>query len=275
MTRCRTFAEPFTTIACGLSLAVLSPVLPWPPKGFRAYTLGLFGVLLSCCHPALTAMVASSSVAIGVAGFAWQLSLCEALADVGMSMHAAVFGVSVLLFMILFVFLPTTAGPFSLVFFLVPALGSLLLVLGVAEMEPSMAGISAHKLLSAKRCDADDPMNSRAARSLAAWALVWALGVSFQFYLARRTRLKAMQQIEGGGQPGGDLVQSLLPNAQEDRSMPRPDNKDDRYQLIVKAIFAGEGSDISHLTENEKKIVTVCREDEFERDRLVWGGGLI
>jgi len=171
--------------------------------------------------------------------------------------------------------LPATAGPVTLVFYLVPAVGSLLLVLGVSELDHDLSGLSAHKLLSPKRCAADDPLHSPAARSLAAWAILWVAGVSFQCLLARRTRLKAMKMVEAGAQPGGDLVQSLLPNAQEGGNIPKPTDKDDRYQLIVKAIYAGEGSDISHLTENEKKIVAVCREDEFERDRLVWGGGLI
>jgi len=49
----------------------------------------------------------------------------------------------------------------------------------------------------------------------------------------------------------------------------------DRFQILTQAIFADKDADLSHLTENERRLVAVCREDEFERDRLLWGGGLI
>jgi len=93
-------------------------------------------------------------------------------------------------------------------------------------------------------------------------------------------RARAGKQDGGVRPPGGDLVASLLPEAdQDDENVERfkkPDNlQNTRFQMLVKAIYADEGADLSHLTENERSIVEICRKDEDERDRLLWGGGLI
>lgn len=288
-TRFRAIAEQLTTMACGLSLAMLSPLLPWPPPGFRALTLGVFGILLSCCHPALTALVVSTSLAIGVGGFVWQLGLCSvvpeaALEELGMSAHPLLLTLLVLIFIALFVCVPGVAGPASLVLGLVPALGALLLVVGCAELMPSVGGLSASALLSEQGCDAATTpaptwFAAPAVRSLAAWLLVTACGISLQCYLARLARIQAEQESDKKAGPGGDLVASLLPGSTQEEgggaNLPRPNDKNDRYSLIAKAIFLDESADLSHLTENEQKIVKICREDEFERDRLLWGGGLI
>lgn len=286
----RPIAERLTTMACGLSLAMLSSLLPFPPQGFRAISLGVVGVLLSCCHPALTALIVSTSLAIGVGGFVWQLGLCSvapdaALAEVGMSTHPLLLTLLVLVFIVLFVCVPGVAGPASLVFALVPSLGALLLTVGCAELMPSAGGLlSASALLSESPCVGVASswaawLATPAARSLAVWLLLTTCGVSLQCYLSRLQRIQAEQEADKKTGPGGDLVASLLPGSTQEEgggaNLPRPSDKDDRYSLISKAIFLDESADLSHLTENERKIVKICREDEFERDRLLWGGGLI
>jgi len=288
-TRCRPVAEKLTTIACGVALALLAPLLPWPPQGFRALSLGLIGVLLSCCHPACTALVVSSSLAMGLGGFIWQLGLCTvspeaALGEVGLSGHSLLLTFLTLIFIAFFVFVPGTAGPVTLIFVLVPLLGSLLLTLGIFGLAPSTGGLSADGLLAASPCAADvasSLLASPATMGLAAWLIVAAAGIGLQFYLARLARLKAEADEARGNAPGGDLVTSLLPGSQAEEgggaNLPRPSDSDaqSRFGLITKAIFADEGADLSHLTENEQKLVAVCRKDEFERDRILWGGGLI
>merc|ERR1712150_126516 len=77
------------------------------------------------------------------------------------------------------------------------------------------------------------------------------------------------------------------------RSLIHPDIKDDdpdakqkvasmeaaaggsRHLTLCDAICAPEGADQSHLTDHEKRLVEICKSDEFERDRLMWGGGLM
>jgi len=283
-TRCRTFAEPFTTIACGMSLAMLSPLISWPPHGYRAASLGCVGILLSCCHPAMTAFVVALCLAAGVGGFTWELCLCQAqpeitLVGVTMSTHTLLLTILVLVSVALFVLIPGIAGPMTLVLILVPLMGSLLFVVGSSEVWPSVRGISVHKLLSRSHCAADtgEPLgHSGAMRALVAWLLLAACGIAMQLYIARRARKQA--ETKGASAPGGSLVASLLPQKDGDErtgaNLPRPSDES-RYQLIAKAIYMPDDADLSHLSENEQRIVKICREDEFERDRLLWGGGLI
>lgn len=289
-TRAKPVVERLTTLCSGVSLALVAPLLSWPPAGFRTFTLCIIGVLLSCCHPAFAALVVAMTLAFGISGFVWNLGLCAtapvaALADFGVSAHALLCAVLVLLFIILFVFIPGIAGPETLIFFLVPMLGSLLLCLGISELQPSMGGPTASGLLLSAPCAAEEASSwteSPAVRLVGAWLLVAMCGTLLQFVLVRRMRLGAEEEEEGERKrsgPGGDLVQSLLPGSQQEEgggaNIPRPSDKNDRYSLISKAIFMDESADLSHLTENEQKIVKICREDEFERDRLLWGGGLI
>mmetsp|Transcript_86847 Transcript_86847/g.218643 ORF Transcript_86847/g.218643 Transcript_86847/m.218643 type:complete len:317 (+) Transcript_86847:112-1062(+) len=291
-TACRPVAERMTTVACGVALALLAPLLPWPPQGFRALSLGLIGVLLSCYHPACTALIVSASLAMGFGGFLWQLGLCTAspeadLGEVGLSGHSLLLSFLTFLFIALFVFVPGVAGPATLILVLVPTLGALLLTVGIFGLWPSAGGLAADSLLAISPCAADlagGLLASPAVMGLAAWLLIAAAGIGLQLFLARLARLKAeSEEVRGGSAtaPGGDLVASLLPGSQAQEgggaNLPRPTDSDaqSRFGLITKAIFADEGADLSHLTENEQKLVAVCRKDEFERDRILWGGGLI
>eukprot|EP00428_Durinskia_dybowskii_P086788 CAMPEP_0170431208 /NCGR_PEP_ID=MMETSP0117_2-20130122/41276_1 /TAXON_ID=400756 /ORGANISM="Durinskia baltica, Strain CSIRO CS-38" /LENGTH=242 /DNA_ID=CAMNT_0010690743 /DNA_START=168 /DNA_END=897 /DNA_ORIENTATION=+ len=242
-----------------MSLAMLSPLISWPPHGYRAASLGCVGILLSCCHPAMTAFVVALCLAAGVGGFTWELCLCQAqpeitLVGVTMSTHTLLLTILVLVSVALFVLIPGIAGPMTLVLILVPLMGSLLFVVGSSEVWPSVRGISVHKLFP-DRIALPTP-GSRSA--------------------TRRARKQA--ETKGASAPGGSLVASLLPQKDGDErtgaNLPRPSDES-RYQLIAKAIYMPDDADLSHLSENEQRIVKICREDEFERDRLLWGGGLI
>jgi hypothetical protein len=65
-------------------------------------------------------------------------------------------------------------------------------------------------------------------------------------------------------------------HVREGESMTKPElgQMNDRFRIICTA-FHDPDMDLSQLTETERKIVEICRKDEFERDRYMWGGGLI
>mmetsp|Transcript_11278 Transcript_11278/g.31741 ORF Transcript_11278/g.31741 Transcript_11278/m.31741 type:complete len:301 (+) Transcript_11278:53-955(+) len=269
-------AEALTTACCGLSLALLAQLLPWPPPGFRAVLLAVLGVLFAFCHPAFTAIVVTVPLGIAFGALMWQCGLCSAVPD----MHVLILSVTSLVFVAVFVCTPGIAGVLSLRLVLVPALSALLLTTALAGLVPSLGALAPRALLVASPCAADSGNRQSPLLSFAYWLLVAACAVGLQVLLAWRARRSGGKGDRAPGGARGGLAASLLPSADadsgEEDGFQRPeDMKNDRFQMLVKAIYADKDADLSHLTENEQKIVAVCREDEFERDRLLWGGGLI
>lgn len=83
--------------------------------------------------------------------------------------------------------------------------------------------------------------------------------------------------------PGGSLVANLLPEADDPEDtkprglVPRPceaEGGTDCYNSIRQAIYAPPGTDLSHLTEYQRKLVEICQKDEDECNRVLFGGGL-
>jgi len=103
-------AEALTTACCGLSLAILAELLPWPPPGFRAVLLALVGVLFAFCNPALTAIVVTVPLGVSFGALLWQCGLCSAVPD----MHVLILSVTSLVFVAVFVCTPGIAGIQSL-----------------------------------------------------------------------------------------------------------------------------------------------------------------
>lgn len=265
-------AEYLTTACCGLSLSLLAPLLPWPPPGFRALPLALLGLLFAFCHPAFTAMVVTVPLGIALGALVWQLGLCTAVPGY----HSVILSVFSVVFVLVFVCTPGVAGVQSLRNFLVPALSALLLTTAIAGLVPSLGALEPRALLLAAPCAADGGDTQAALMSLGCWLAVAACAIGLQLLLAWMAQREEGKQAAGSAR--GDLVASLLPGAEkdDDDGFQKPeDMRTDRFQVLVKAIFAAEGADQSHLTEHEKRLVEVCRQDEFERDRLLWGGGLI
>mmetsp|Transcript_4978 Transcript_4978/g.11296 ORF Transcript_4978/g.11296 Transcript_4978/m.11296 type:complete len:300 (+) Transcript_4978:57-956(+) len=272
-TRCRPYAEALTTAGCGLSLALLAPLLSWPPVGFRFPMLAVLGVLFSFCHPVFTATVVALPLGISLSAILWQFGLCTFAPGT----HAVLLTLISIVFIFVFVCTPGVAGPYSLRLFLVPSLSALLLALGIADLVPELDSLRPRTLLQDSPCSAAEGDTSAVLNFLGLWLLLAACGIGFQLLLTWLAKRKIVEGAAAGGD-GGDLAQSLLPGAQanKDGGMQRPDmGSDNRFTILCKAIFAEEGADQSHLSESEQKIVEVCRKDEFERDRLVWGGGLI
>jgi len=257
-----------TTSCCGVSLALLAPVSV-QPAGLSATALALaaFGVLVSFCHPMFCELMVSVPLGVCIGAFIWQLGSLSA------EMHGVTLGVTSFLFSCIFVFTPYISGQLTLEFVTLPLLSALLLVVGSADIVQTPA-LDLESLLSAERAAASVP-------TFEAWALVWIFALGVQCFLARiqlRLRGKVGKDGENRATKGG-LVASLLPAGADDREpdrLSRPEHMvNDRFQLYVKAIYSDEPLDNFDLTEDEKKLVEVCRQDEFTRDRVIWGGGLL
>lgn len=278
-TRFRRSVENATTICAGLTFAVMAPLFSWPPEPYRVVSLALVGVLFSSCHAFLLTLVLAVSLGVGTGSFLWQLGLCHMLPEVlGMSLHPTLLTLVVLLMIVVFGFLPGVAGPETVRHVLVPLVGSLLLVLGLAGLLPD-EGLDTRALLAASPCLSDSPL---AVHSFGVWMLLTLIGVAFQRLMARTSPQAAADAAADGNGNNADLMSALLPGASQEggggASLPRPGDapgSGDRFRMICKAIYDEEGTDHSHLTETERKIVEVCQKDEFERDRVLWGGGLI
>eukprot|EP00913_Durusdinium_trenchii_P030667 g28722.t1 len=262
-TPCKTVVEVMTTLLSGASLALLAPFLPWPPPPGSVITLAVIGMLLSAgtpCGSLFAALVLSLSLGVGLAGYTWQLGLCHAAAS---SLHGVLVSVMALIFVLLFVCTPGIAGPGTMKVVLAPCLGALLFTCGLAGVvteDGEQVALTVPELFSKKW------------RSFFAWAALAACGIVLQLIFLRLAA--------PGNEQEGRLVERLLEVDDTETAgvanIPRPgEGGRDRYDTLRKAIDAPEDADLSHLSENDRKIVEICRKDEFERDRVLWGGGLI
>eukprot|EP00931_Biecheleriopsis_adriatica_P028730 TRINITY_DN17125_c0_g1_i2.p1 TRINITY_DN17125_c0_g1~~TRINITY_DN17125_c0_g1_i2.p1 ORF type:complete len:301 (-),score=51.72 TRINITY_DN17125_c0_g1_i2:22-924(-) len=274
----QSIGEVITGLVCGASLALLAPFLPFPPPPYSALTLGVVGMLLAgnpLCGFFFSAVFLSLALGVGTGSFVWQLGGCKFAEGLEVPyLHGIFLTIVSICFVVAFVCTNGIAGPLSLQLVLAPGLGALLLTLGLSALGLPSAdwGLSAKELLQEAPCRPHDASRFNA---LAAWAVVAVCGMALQLLLNWLMRGK---HEEESGENGG-LVAHLLPQAQdeEDRAanIPRPgEGGTDRYEMLRNAIFAPEGTDFSHLPETDRKIVEICRKDEFERDRLLWGGGL-
>eukprot|EP00930_Biecheleria_cincta_P003035 TRINITY_DN103977_c0_g1_i1.p1 TRINITY_DN103977_c0_g1~~TRINITY_DN103977_c0_g1_i1.p1 ORF type:complete len:303 (+),score=53.18 TRINITY_DN103977_c0_g1_i1:82-990(+) len=272
-------AEIMMTILGGASLALLAPCLPWPPPPFGVLTLAIVGVLLSSCGFFFPAIVLAITLGVGTGGFAWQLGACSVLGEVPYT-HGILLTTMSIFMVLLFVCIPGTAGPGPMKVVLAPCLGALLFTVGLAGLLPEFKiGLTPSDLLAEEPCEPGMADGGRRLKGLAAWALLSSCGIATQLVF-----IKLASRIEDqNGEDKGSLAAHLLPQgsrSEEDGAhIPRPGECGEEgkksYSTIAQAISAPEGADLSHLTENERKIVEICRTDEEERDRILWGGGLL
>lgn len=282
-TRLRSAAEVAITFGCGASLAVLAPLMPWLPPVYWMIILLLIGALISFVHPYCTVLVVSVTFGILFGSLLWQLGLCRiaALEVPFLDWHPLILTLFCLILVIVFACLPGFAGPGSLQVILVPMLGSILLCTAASGLVPAKYsfGLTLQNLLAESPCDAAEGDFQASLETLAAWLCITVIGIALQILMTMNRGSTDASNSQGGR--GGDLVASLLPGVRGEAvdggaNLPRPgEGSNERFSVLTKAIFAPDGTDVSHLSENEQKLVEVCRKDEFERDRVLWGGGLI
>jgi len=266
-------AEVLTTLLSGATLALLAPCLPWPPPPGSAISLAVAGMLLSSCHTMFSALLLALTLGVGFAGYAWRLGICNG-AEVPY-LHGAILSLMSVVFVVVFVCTPAIAGPFTMKVALAPCLGALLLSCGVAGLvAPEVKfALTAPELLSEEGCQ---PLHALSTRSFGVWLAISLAGILLQLMFLR------LQSPGDSNAERGRLHEQLLPDAGDDEeaagkaTVPRPgEGGSERYTMLREAIDAPEGADLSHLSEMDRKIVEICRKDEFEKDRVLWGGGLI
>jgi hypothetical protein len=284
------YAEITTILTCGCSWALLVPYLaaPWLMP-YMVPVLILVGNILGC-FPMFMGAIVSSTVGIYLAGVLWHLGLCQA------EPLAYAYGLGglqgywllafTLTFVQVFVCWKRVAGIANFHLILVPLLGGLYFALGVASLVPAAYGLWLSQILASKPCSADADGGGAIATLLflVPWLVVAAIGVWSKLIWLRRLEKKSQQdeELENGDarekakQGRGDLVKAFLPaDPEAERSLKNPTKGgayNERFPLICQAIADG---DFSQLTENETLIAQVCREDGEQRDRLIWGGGLL
>jgi len=254
--------EFFLNICMGLSWIMLAPMFLgfgiWQPLVFA-----VVGVTIGTCHNIGVNFVAGSSIGAVVGTAVWQIGLCTD--DDSWNLHPLVLAVTI--FLSVFLHMCTPLAKYW------HRTGTPLWPTELAAMMLAWGILNPRALWKVECMSGDD--DSTALQFLALWLLNFACGVGLLVIMLKR-KIASMQEEgrladnllpgkhgEGGG---AGLVDGIRPAEASGHMI--------GYAKLRDAIF-NEDADMSHFSENEKKIVEVCRKDEFERDRLLWGGGLI
>jgi len=268
--RWRPFVQGMTSVCSGASLALLAPLLAWPSVAYRFPLLAIIGGMPAAMSYNCSALVATACIGTSVGSLLWQLGLCT-LVPRGHSCLLACCGIG---FAAVFR-LPRLGMLVEWVVF--PVLGALLFVISIG---PLLGMLGQEALLEESQCEAGD--RSPAVLTAIAWSVLGMCAMIFQTFMLRSN------STENGGEQD-QLAEFLLPSAGgpvlnknlgdgeggPKKAIPEKDAGVQRLPILCQAIYAEEGTDQSHLTEHEKKLVEICRKDEFERDRVLFGGGLI
>eukprot|EP00927_Polykrikos_kofoidii_P071219 TRINITY_DN67519_c0_g1_i1.p1 TRINITY_DN67519_c0_g1~~TRINITY_DN67519_c0_g1_i1.p1 ORF type:complete len:286 (+),score=30.32 TRINITY_DN67519_c0_g1_i1:80-937(+) len=261
-TRCRFWVQLFAQLSCACTVVSLNPLATSVPPQFRipAFMLGgaIFGMCANCCTPT----IGTFSFGSFIGALLWQMAFSKSVPEIRLYLIL----LTPVLLSLFFCLTPLGAKLFER--FLLPAVGASVLSSGVIGFVSVLGGCDPEVLVGAVPCtDAGgEPLVN-----IGIWLALFLYGVLFQ-----KMFTKAAPEPEDETR-NGNLVASLLPGAGRDGLLPRPtDSKtDSRFPILIQAMYADEGADQSHLSEDERKLVDACRADEFERDRVMWGGGLI
>lgn len=278
----RALVETVTSVTTGVSLALLTPLFSWPSLAYRFQFLALIGGLFSFCSVWLTSVVASVIIGTSFGALSWQLGLCMEASWA----HCGLLTSCAAVFVVVFSLHPRM-GPAFLQWLLI-LLATLLCVESIGPVIPSVSVLTIEELFEVGSCPAEEELTQKAQVTGLAWLLLATLSGCFHWITSRSGSPK-----DGCENP--DLVDSLLTagasaaagsssNAGSgSNDNPDPDgmfncpNKDgalNRHPVLIKAMFMPEGTDQSHLTDHEKALVEICRKNEDERNRVLYGGGL-
>lgn len=263
-----------TTLCVAESLVLLAS--PWEDGWFPELQLPMLGFFCAC-FGLLTPVFAIVFMGIGMgaslAAFIWNLWPCTDSAEIPWLHEAVIVAGSI----VCCIFTACTPlGP-RFVWVLVPTLGSLLLVLGTGGIWPALGSVTdaEHFVSLLDRAS----LFSASCAELPTTATSIALVVGVTFVVTVFQVLLARRRAEEDKKGKTNMVEQLLPSGTDAANggiFQRPDQMTDRnsHRTIANAIFAPEGADLSYLTEDERAIVMVCRENEEQRDRVLFGGGL-
>jgi len=275
--RCRGCARTLTSVAAGASLVFFAPGATWFPEEYRVFAMLALGSLFGTCFSISSVIAADITLSAYIGSLIWQLGLCTSTSDLGVAnLHFMVMTLFIVVFTL--IFCATPLGPVLYERMILPMLAAALVTSGLAGIGlPGFAALSAPALL-ADECavshgDADGLLN---VESFAVLSLCGAVLQGVLLYWRQK-------QVEQARRDKNELAKSLLPEAAPDKNeggltewhVEDESEATNHFQTLIRAIYAPEGSNMDHLNDHDKKLVQVCREDEFERDRVTWGGGLI
>jgi len=266
----RMTAMMFSQLACGLSLGMLAPLLP-SEVPMPALFLLIMGGCCGVCSYFTVVIFVCLTVSTAMTSLLWDTAACSTAAtDAVPYLHTSLMVTVPLLTNV--IFLGTKAGPFYFERSMIPLNAGLIITVGLSGLIPTMGSLSYDELYSSTPCA--NGRASAAPLTLGIWFAISCVGAAIQAVLMRNSGSESEKKdnIAGlkTGLLGGEGAEATI--------VPRPNEVDcpnDRFRVLMTAIFAPEGADQSHLSEMDQKLVKVCREDEFERDRVLWGGGLI
>lgn len=265
-----------TQFFAGASLLVFAPLVYKTPSLESCLIFAIAGGALSMLlGDAMTTFFATISLGVGVMQWFWNLTLCSVVADewVASAVHIALLTIVSLIAFLFFMCTPLGIVLVELIVF--PFLGAMLLATGASALpdDPERDLINPFPGI----CPGSTGPGFQA---LLAWLFVGFLASAIQVKL-RVARIQKAQDEENGedalnrssinAAKDGALT-SLLQTSRNPGGFEKPEGDLSRVHAIARAI--PEGSDMSHLTETECKLVEICRKDSFERDRILFGGGL-
>jgi len=247
----------FAMIVCsGSSFFLLAPLMPMD-TWIGVPTLLVLGALLSATGPCMHAFLLAGVLGTYFGALIWHLGLCQAGVGGWLSeAHAMLMGFFAIVFIVAF-----ACGGFQpLELILVPSTAALFLSISLWHLMMGLGDDS--RLFEAAPCSAKLKLN----------AFVWLVLAMCAIVL--QWRLLITPAVGNT-----DLVASILPGAQPAEG---PDGRLDQLRanglqgvnIINDAICAPEGTDFSHLSERDRKIVEICRKDEDQKYRVLFGGGL-
>lgn len=268
-------------IAGGASLGMLGPLLFWPAPCWSVPVLAVIGILLGLLNNLFMVLELTCVFGAVLSSVIWRLGLGAFLfakmGEQAVFFHPALILsvdliLALLLFLILFKDHEMTFDAMMYVFF--PVVGALLVVYHGEGLALGYTGGFAQRLFSIYGAGYGGEYTFQV--GLASWLGLSILAVGFQFAISKFVR--CMDERSEG--PKGTFAERLLNKGEVDKepgffsTLVAPEQQNgDRFHLLAQAIH-DKDADLSHLEVHERRLVEVCREDETERDRLLFGGGL-
>lgn len=263
-----------TQFFAGASLLILEPLVETESLE-HCLILGVVAGALSLCSWLFSTILSSISLGVGLTQWLLNLTLCSSAGDdlvLGL-LHIALATIVSLVISLFFIF-----KPLFVEIVLWPLLGAMLVATGYSALlaEPDRSRINPFP----GTCPGSTGQGFEA---LAAWLFVGLLASAIQLNWAilriQRREAEKEESSDALNQPSKtgaltSLLQTSRANLGDDAApgFNKPEGDLSRVHAICRCI--PEGSDMSHLSENEKKLVEICRTDSFERDRILFGGGL-
>mmetsp|Transcript_46234 Transcript_46234/g.83577 ORF Transcript_46234/g.83577 Transcript_46234/m.83577 type:complete len:314 (-) Transcript_46234:82-1023(-) len=250
--------EIATSVSAGSSISLFTSIVPlW--KLAQAPLLLLIGSVSICSMNAM-AFLACTPVGGFIGALVWQLSL-STMAPLWL--HGWFVALCALLCSLVFTCTPVVVALEGIPF---PALGALLTMMSLSMLVPATGFATPALLLQASR-------SPGASHTAAVWAAISTALVVFHTLMMRLTATPGEEKQENI-----KLSAKLMPSSGDAEkgqgmNLPAKDSGISRLPALTHA-FCNENADLSGFTENEVKLIMICRQDEEERNRIMWGGGL-